>query len=357
MKTALFETHVKLQARMIPFAGWEMPIQYKGILAESSDVRNCGGIFDVSHMGRIHISGDQSTNLLDWIETGNIETLRQGRARYSLICNEAGGILDDTVTYRLDDNKYLLICNASNRDTILDWINLWRKEKYPDTHIDDITPDTVMIAVQGPSVATLMDQISPQQPSSLRFFGCMEISVSGIKALIGRTGYTGEDGFELVINTKDGAKIWNILMNHGMSPCGLGARDVLRLEAGLALHGSDIDPSVSPLEAGLGRFVKLKKDFIGAPVLRLQQQSGLKKQLVGLYVEGRNIPRHGYPICLQEDVVGKISSGGYSPALDRNIAMGYVPPQWSSLGQNLKVDIRGKLAEATVTALPFYTRK
>ena len=357
MRTALYQTHLGLKARLVPFAGWEMPVQYTGILAESRAVRTKGGIFDVSHMGRIYISGPEATDLLDWIQTGNIGTLREGRARYSLVCNEEGGILDDTVTYRLAEDRYLLICNAANRDTIVSWIGRWRNERYPQTTINDVTLDTVMIAVQGPAVAVIVDSLCPQQPSSLRFFASMEGAVAGRKAFIGRTGYTGEDGFELVLDAADGPQIWQTLMDHEMAPCGLGARDVLRLEAGLALHGNDMDSTTSPLEAGLDRFVRLGKEFSGADALRHQQETGLKRKLVGLFVEGRSIPRHDHPLRAQGQVVGRVTSGGYSPTLDRNIAMGYVQPQWADPGQSLQVDIRGRLTEALVTTLPFYTRK
>ena len=357
MRTSLYQNHLDAKARMVPFAGWEMPVQYTGILAEASAVRKNGGIFDVSHMGRAYVSGAQATELLEWIQTGNIGNLRMGRARYSLVCDESGGILDDTVTYRLAEDRYLLICNASNRDTVLGWIDRWREDKFPQTTVEDVTTGTAMIALQGPAAAALADRICPQTPSSLRFFASMEGQLLGKKAFIGRTGYTGEDGFELVVDASDGPSTWDALVTGGMTPCGLGARDVLRLEAGLPLHGNDIDPTTSPLEAGLDRFVRLRKEFAGADFLRRQKEEGVSRKLVGLFAEGRSIPRHDYDIKAGEQVVGKITSGGFSPTLDRNIAMGYVQPRWSDTGQNLQIDIRGRLTKATVTTLPFYTRK
>ncbi len=357
MKTPLYQSHLDSKARMVPFAGWDMPVQYTGILAEAVAVRKNGGIFDVSHMGRIYISGTQATELMEWIQTGNIGNLRMGRARYSLVCDESGGIIDDTVTYRLAEDRYLLICNASNRDTVLRWIDRWRGDRYPQTTVEDVTTGTAMIAVQGPAAAALADRICPQNPSSLRFFASMEGQVLGRRAFIGRTGYTGEDGFELVVDASDAPATWESLRSGGMTPCGLGARDVLRLEAGLPLHGNDIDATTSPLEAGLGRFVRLKKEFAGVAVLRRQQEEGVGRKLVGLFAQGRSIPRHNYALQAGEQVVGEVTSGGFSPTLDRNIAMGYVQPRWANPGQNLQVDIRGRVAEATVTTLPFYTRK
>ena len=357
MRTALYDSHVGLGGRMVPFAGWEMPVQYAGILAEANAVRSKGGIFDVSHMGRIYVSGAQATELMEWIQTGRIGNLRLGRARYSLVCDEAGGIMDDTVSYRLEDNRYLLICNASNRTAVSDWLERWQRERFSQTTLEDVTTETVMIAVQGPDAASLVDGMSEETPSSLRFFGSMEATVLGRSAFVGRTGYTGEDGFEIVTDARDGAELWGALNEGGMAPCGLGARDVLRLEAGLPLHGSDIDLTTTPLEAGLGRFVRLGKEFAGSEALRRQKEEGVERSLVGIFSEGRSIPRHDYSILSEGESVGRITSGSYSPTLDRNIAMGYVQTRLSEEGQSLQIDIRGRPTGAMVTSLPFYKRK
>ena len=357
LRTALYGSHVGLGGRMVPFAGWEMPVQYAGILAEANAGRSKGGFFDVSHMGRIYVSGSQVTELMEWIQTGRIGNLRLGRARYSLICKEQGGILDDTVSYRLEENRYLLICNASNRPAVVDWLERWQRERFSQTTLEDVTVDTVMIAVQGPGAASLVDGMSEDAPSSLRFFGSMEATVLGRSVFVGRTGYTGEDGFEIVSDARDGADLWDALHEGGMAPCGLGSRDVLRLEAGLPLHGSDIDLTTTPLEAGLGRFVRLNKDFAGAEALRRQKEEGVGRTLVGLFSEGRSIPRHDYSILSDGESVGRITSGSYSPTLDRNIAMGYVESRLSEEGQRLQIDIRGRPTGAIVTSLPFYRRK
>jgi aminomethyltransferase len=273
------------------------------------------------------------------------------------MCNEAGGIIDDTVTYRLSENKYLLICNASNRSAVTDWINWWIKDKYSSTQVEDATLNTSMIAVQGPYAESLMGSLCFESPSSLKFFSSMDNNINDKDIFIGRTGYTGEDGFEIVVNSLNAPAIWNTLVENGMAPCGLGSRDILRLEASLPLHGSDITPEISPLEAGLNRFVKLDKDFVGSDILKAQDANGITKKLIGLIVQGRNLPRHNYSINSNGTVVGIVTSGAYSPTLDRNIAMGYVFPEHSTPLMKLEVDIRGRIAEAEVTALPFYSRK
>lgn len=356
-RTALYQIHTSLGARIVPFAGWEMPIQYSGILHESRWVRQKGGLFDVSHMGRINVTGPQAAELLDWLQTGHIGNLGLGKARYSLVCNENGGIIDDTVTYRLGDERFLVVCNAGNREPILSWIDFWKNAKYSDTLVEDITLSTAMIAVQGPSSAAIIDRLCPGKPSALKYFSSLESHIEHKNVLIGRTGYTGEDGFEVIIEATEGSWLWQKLVDEEMVSCGLGARDILRLEAGLPLHGNDIDQTTSPLEAGLERFVRLEKDFVGAEALREQQAKGIERKLVGLLVEGRSLARPGYTLQAHGEDVGYITSGGYSPTFDRNIGMGYLPKDFAVEGQRLGVAIRGRLAEAVVTGLPFYRRK
>ena len=354
--TSLYETHTSLNARMVPFAGWDMPVQYTSILAETRAVRANAGLFDVSHMGRLNISGPQAGPFLDWVVTANASDLRQNRARYAMICNEDGGIIDDTVFYRRGEDRYLLVCNASNRQYVVPWLLRWAQERFPDTTIEDNTEATAMIALQGPSTPKILDRLCDINPSGTRTFSATEGIVASVPAFIGRTGYTGEDGFELIVAAQDAPHIWQALMGEGAASCGLGARDVLRLEAALALHGNDIDTSTTPLEAGLERFVRLGKEFVGVDVLRREQEAGSKRRLVGLDVRGRSIAREGYPILAQGTQVGQVTSGTYSPTLDRNIAMGYVTMEFAGLGQKLQVDIRGRLAEAEIVPLPFYSR-
>ena len=356
-RTPLFHTHLSLKGRMVPFAGWEMPVQFTSILAEARAVRTKAGLFDVSHMGRLYLHGPQAPALMDWIATNNAANLKVGRARYTLLCNEKGGIIDDGIFYRLAQDRYLLVCNAANRETVVAWIRKWIQERFTDARLEDSTEATAMIAIQGPAAAELIDSISRDKPSEMRPFSWTEADVAGVHAFIGRTGYTGEDGFELVVPGEKGPDLWSLLMDRGATPCGLGARDVLRLEAGLALHGNDIDTITTPLEAGLERFVRLDKESVGIEMLRKQAKDGPSSRLVGLVVEGRHIPRKGYTIVAQGKNVGQVTSGTYSPTLDRNIAVGYVSRERTALGTHLQVDIRGSATTAGVVALPFYSRK
>ena len=359
-RTGLFQTHVDSGAKMVPFAGWEMPLQYRGIFAETKAVRSDAGIFDVSHMGRLFISGRQAEALLDRLLTANVPALNAGRARYCMVCNEAGGIIDDVVIARLGEDRYLLVCNAANRERVVEWTEGLMAEGLSDVAMDDRTVATALIALQGPSaegiLLSLLGQDALEGPVT-RPFGIQEATIDGQDGLVSRTGYTGEDGVELVLDAEQGPQVWGRLVELGASPCGLGARDVLRLEAGLRLHGTDMDGETTPLEAGLGRYVHMDGDFAGHDALVRQQESGLTRLLVGLSVRGRSVARHGYRLLHQGTPVGVISSGTFSPTLNASIAMGFVPPELAEAGQLLDVDIRGDLTEAEVVALPFYSRR
>jgi aminomethyltransferase len=351
---------------MVPFGGWDMPVQYSGILSEVKAVRTGTGIFDVSHMGRVYLSGPQAGELLDWVLTGSATTLRIGRARYCMICNEAGGVIDDTIFYRLDEQRYLLVPNAGNRDEVVAWLQKWLAERFAGgCDIEDRTLETGLLAVQGPEAAKLVDRLCTladgTSPSGLRMFtwgpGAWTAGELQEKSVfLGRTGYTGEDGFELVVDAADAAAAWDLLVSHGATPCGLGARDVLRLEAGLPLHGHEIDRDTSPIEAGLERFVRQDGEFLGSEVLRKQRQDGVERKLVGLRLPGRSAPRAEYPILYQGEPIGRVTSGSYSPTLDSSIAMGYVLVRYADPGQRLDVDIRGRTTPVEVVPLPFYTR-
>ena len=339
-----------------------MPVQYSGILAEVSAVRKNVGIFDVSHMGRLYISGTKSTEFLDWVLTGSAESLAVGRARYCFICNESGGVIDDTIFYRLEQDRFLLIPNAGNRVTVLDWFQRWIAEKFPTgCQIVDRTMDTVLIAVQGPRAAGLLDALclldSGSPLSSLKMFSWGEGVFKGnLRFFAGRTGYTGEDGFELVVESGDSETIWKSLVDAGAVPSGLGARDVLRLEAGLPLHGHEIDENTTPIEAGLQHFIRSDKEFVGSVALGHQREHGVKNTLVGLTLPGRSAPRAEYPILNQGKQVGRITSGSYSPTLDTSIAMGYVLERHAISGSTLEIDIRGRISPGKVVPLPFYSR-
>lgn len=378
LRTPLYQTHLDLGARLVPFGGWDMPVQYSGILNEVRAVRTAAGIFDVSHMGRLYISGPRAAAFLDRMLTGSASTLRVGRARYCMICNERGGVIDDTIFYRLAGDRYLLVPNAGNRPAVVAWFRRWLDAEFsggesgvpdvPGVSIEDRTAETALIALQGPDSPALLDArcvLKDGAPAaSLRPFSWGEGQFrtgdgAFVAVFVGRTGYTGEDGFELSLEAAAAPAVFGALREDGALPCGLGARDVLRLEAALPLHGHEIDPDTSPIEAGLERFVRAAGAYIGQPALQRQREQGAARKLVGLKLPGRSAPRAGYPIRsggAGGPEVGRITSGSYSPTLDTSIAMGYVPAGYAAPGLTLDVDIRGRVAPAEVVPLPFYTR-
>lgn len=358
LRSTLFQAHLDLGARMVRFGGWDMPVQYpSGILAEVHAIRAASGIFDVSHMGRLYISGPKAVDLLDWVLTGSAATLRVGRARYCMICNERGGVIDDTIFYRLADDRFLIIPNAGNRNAVVAWFKRWNDEKFSGAcELNDRTFDTALIAFQGPGTPSIMDRLCESSVSDLRPFAWTETRMLTASLLVGRTGYTGETGFEVLSQSSDANFVWNELQNAGAIPCGLGARDVLRLEAGLALHGHEIDEDTTPIEAGLERFVSFDKEYIGSDVLRQQRDGGVDRKLVGLRVAGRSAPRAGYGVFHQGQQIGNVTSGSYSPTLDTSIGMGYVLERYTAPDTTLELDIRGRMAQVEVTSLPFYTR-
>ncbi len=359
LQTALHQTHVRLGARMVPFAGFDMPVQYEGILAEARAVRSAAGVFDVSHMGRFTVEGSEARALLDWVHTADIgEAMPLGRARYGLLCNEEGGIIDDGIVYRLADERFMLIANAADAERVYAWLERWRTERFAGARLANITADVAMLAVQGPAAARIVAAISDFDPSAVRPFRIAECSIEGRRAWVARTGYTGEDGVELMPSSADATWLWELLAERGVVPCGLGARDTLRLEAGLLLHGSDMDDSTNPIEAGLERFVALEAgDFCGAEPVRMAARDGTERRLAAFEMRERGaLPRPHAPLLADGAVVGQVSSGGYAPTLDRNIGLGYVPAGLAAPQQRLQVDVRGNLLDATVVALPFYSR-
>ena len=363
LRTSLYDTHVALGARMVPFGGWDMPVQYpSGIIAEVRAVRTGAGLFDVSHMGRAYISGPSATAFLDWALTGSASTLDIGRARYCMICNERGGVIDDTIFYRLSpesngEDRYLLIPNAGNRHRVLDWFSLVISQRFNGAvTIDDQTMQTSLIACQGPAALGIARELSENGLSGLRAFAWTETQMCGAKVLVGRTGYTGEDGVEVMASAAAAPAIWQALTEAGAVPCGLGARDVLRTEAGLPLHGHELDESTTPVEAGLERFVDFDKPFVGRDSLVDQRYHGTQFTLVGLQIPGRSAPRANYALSVLGFPAGQVTSGCYSPTLDTSLGMGYVFPEYSRPGTVLEMDKRGLIEEITVTTLPHYRR-
>jgi aminomethyltransferase len=356
-RTALYDTHLALGGRMVPFAGWEMPLQFEGILAESRAVRATTGLFDVSHMGRIWLRGSQAGALLDWLVTADVTSVGLGRGRYTLICNEQGGIIDDCIFYHLSDEEFLLVANAGNFDDVWNWVNRWRDDKFTSVVLENRTLEVGMIALQGPLAAAILDKIALNISDLIRPFRCRNVSISGVESLVARTGYTGEDGFEIMPDTVNEVQVWCALLEAGAVPCGLGSRDVLRLEAGLLLHGNDMDVARNPFDAGLNRFVNLDSDSVSIPALRRLKDEGVGQKLAGFKMLGRGIARHGYTIFHLGKKVGEVTSGGYSPTLDMAIGLGYVSKKLAVPGCQLTIDVRGKAIDAEVVGLPFYSRR
>lgn len=342
---------------MVPFAGWDMPVQYSSILDEVRTVRNGSGLFDVSHMGRLRFNGAGAAAFLDRFLSASVPSLAIGQGKYNLICNTEGGIIDDAVVYRLAEERFLLVVNASNTQAVLEWIGPELK-KAKDVSFQNITADFAMIAFQGPNAPRIMQGFTTADLSQLKQFRCVETKVKDKDALLCRTGYTGEDGFEIILASQEAESFWLRLMDKGAKPCGLGARDVLRLEAALLLHGNDMTTAINPFESGLEKFVFLdKEDYIPGPALRKIKEKGVLHKLVGFELLDKGIARHGYPILKDGKQLGNVTSGTFSPTLDKSIGMGYVPVALASPGTELQIDLRGKIMEARVVPLPFYSRK
>ena len=356
-RTALVSEHVRLKARMVPFAGWEMPVQYAGIIAEHKAVRSSWGIFDVSHMGRIALEGSGARALLSGLVTADIASLKDGKAKYALVCREDGGILDDVVLLRRGEGRFLLVCNASNSQVVLDWVR-GHVGVVGDVAITDHTLGTVMIAAQGPLARERVDALFGGRLAGLKRFSGEEFPWQGTPVIVSRTGYTGEDGFELIAPAEPGAALWRRLLEDGAAPCGLGARDTLRLEAGLLLHGQDMDVTINPIEAGLDRFVHLDgAGFVGKAAIVKCLKEGLTRKLIGFRALERGpVPRTGFPILENGKPIGRVTSGAFSPSLEVGIGLGYVPPRLGQTGMTLQVDARGKAIDVQVVEPPFYRR-
>ena len=359
-KTPLFEIHKSLGARIVPFAGWEMPVQYSGVMDEHKAVREAAGLFDVSHMGEIEIKGKGALDALQLITTNDASKLSSGEAQYSLICYPEGGIVDDTLVYKINDDKYMLCVNASNVSKDLNWIKGQLKNNM-DTEITDLSDKYALLALQGPRAVEILDALTGDCASKIKAFSFDFIPLCGDNAMVSRTGYTGEDGFEIFIAPEKAAELWTALMDKGrqfgIKPIGLGARDTLRLEMKYTLYGNDIDADTTPLDANLGWVVKLdKKDFIGKDVLYRQKEEGLKKKLIGLVVEGRGIPRPGYELCKDGKNIGHVTSGTMAPSLGIGIAMAYLKADLCEVGTTVDIMIRGKAVIAKVVRPPFYRK-
>ena len=367
-RTPLFDTHVSLGGRMVPFGGWEMPVQYPaGVLAEHHAVRNAVGLFDIGHMGQVDVTGTDALDYLQWVTPGDVSRLEDGQAQYSFLCAEDGGVIDDIIIYRIGDGHFLVIVNASNTDVDFGWMRShlgggMRGVGGDGVSLTLLRPERTLLALQGPRALETLQRCTDTDLSILGYYRVMRAHVAGVEALVARTGYTGERGYEIAFDERHAVTVWNTLLEAGhgyeVVPCGLGARDTLRLEASMPLYGHELDRSVNPFEAGLDRVIRFEKGpFVGAEALKAVQSSGRTRALIGLELTVPGIARMGHPILLPSgEVIGAVTSGGPSPTLRKSIAMGFVPVGQAVEGADLLVEVRGRRLEARVVPLPFYKR-
>lgn len=360
MKTSLYEQHKAQNARIVDFAGWEMPIQYKGIIAEHNATRTRAGLFDVSHMGEISVTGPGAGAFINTLVTNDISKAKAGRAVYSPLCLESGGAVDDLLVYVLGEDQYLLVVNAANTDKDYQWI---RGHAPASLTVENVSRQYAQIAIQGPKALEILQKLTKTDLDSIRYYRFVQdvTDIPGGPGIISQTGYTGEDGFEVYLSWGKAPVLWEALMEEGaplgLVPVGLGARDTLRLESAMPLYGHELSADITPLQAKLSRFVKFDKgDFIGREALLAQSDSGDYTRLIGLTLTDRGIPRAGYPVLAGETVIGEVTSGGQAPYLEKAVALALVPAQYTEPGTELAVGIRGRNIPALVTALPFYKR-
>ncbi len=356
-RTPLYDAHVKAGAKMVPFAGYEMPVQYPtGIIQEHKAVRERAGLFDVSHMGELEIRGGDALGLLQYVTTNDASKVAVGQAQYTVICNADGGAIDDCIIYRFEDH-YMIVVNASNQDRDRDHIMQYA-ERFG-AQVIDRSEETGLLALQGPAAQRVLERITEVQLNTIAYYHFAEGDVAGVPAIISRTGYTGEDGFELYLPADQTAKVWQRILEAGQEeavlPVGLGARDSLRLEMGYVLYGNDLDERRTPLEAGLGWVTKLDKgEFIGREALQQQKSDGVRERLVAFVLKERGFPRHGYEIRIDGEPSGEVTSGAHAPSLEYGIGLAYVPVEAARAGTMIDVMVRGKPVPAEIVRPPFY---
>jgi glycine cleavage system T protein (aminomethyltransferase) len=343
-RTPLHDRHVALGARMVPFAGWEMPVQYEGVIVEHRAVRRDAGAFDVSHMGELEVEGPRATELLQSALSNDLGRIEPGQAQYTLLTNEQGGIIDDLIVYRLDPFRYLLIVNASNREAAYEWL---KDRELRGSDVRDVSDEYGLIAVQGPRA---LERLGLDPAPAFTF---AEGAVGGVTCMVNRTGYTGEQGVELMAMADEAGELWDAVLERGVAPCGLGARDSLRLEVCYPLHGNDIGPDTDAISAGLGWACALDKEFTGVEELRRIKDEGPERRLVAFVMEERAVPRQGMPIVEG----GEVTSGTHSPMLDVGIGLGYVPAGLAQPGTELTIDVRGRHRRARTVEKPIYKRE
>ncbi|HET7484485.1 MAG TPA: glycine cleavage system aminomethyltransferase GcvT [Solirubrobacterales bacterium] len=352
LRTPLYEKHLELGAKLVDFAGWEMPVQYEGIMEEHSAVRTHAGVFDVSHMGEVEVEGPGALAFLQRVLSNDVAKVEVGEAQYSCLCNEEGGVLDDLFAYRLGGDRYLIVTNSANHGTDLAWLGRWSRSF--DVAVRDVADRYAMLAVQGPHARGIVGvALGVELPSRMRVSA---VRIGGRPALACGTGYTGEDGVELLIDPEVAPAIWAELLDAGVVPCGLGARDTLRLEVCFHLHGNDLTLDRNPIEAGLGWCCKEETGFVGAEVIASARREGPSERLVPFKIEGTGIPRQGNPVLSGEDRVGTVTSGTFSPSLEVGIGMAYVSSGLAEPGAEVEIDVRGKRRPARIASKPLYRK-
>ncbi|WP_342432295.1 glycine cleavage system aminomethyltransferase GcvT [Neobacillus sp. FSL H8-0543] len=361
-RTPLFEVYKEYGGKTIDFGGWELPVQFSSIKEEHEAVRTKAGLFDVSHMGEVEVKGPDSLKYLQKMMTNDFSKMKNGGAKYTAMCYENGGTVDDLLVYKIEENHYLLVVNASNIDKDYKWLE---EHLEGEVTIENLSEDTALLAIQGPLAEKVLQKIAGETDlGKIGYFKFQQqVKLNGISALVSRTGYTGEDGFEVYCDSKDAVKIWRDILyagkEEGVLPCGLGSRDTLRFEATLALYGQELSPEISPLEAGIGFAVKLSKDddFIGKTALIKQKGNGIGRKLAGIEMIDRGIPRHGYPVYKGEERIGEVTTGTQSPTLKRSIGLVLAKKEYTELGTEVEVEIRGKRIKAIIVPTPFYKKE
>ena len=360
LRTPLHDRHAAAGARLVPFAGFEMPVQYRSILEEHRAVRSAAGLFDPSHMGEVHISWPEAVAFLRYALVSDPGALEPGQAQYSMLCQEDGGIVDDLICYHVD-GAYLVVCNAANHDAVVEHLTVLLAHGDFDATLDDRSERTALVAPQGPAAAGVLARLTDLPLETIGNYRAMRGTVAGVDCLVARTGYTGEDGFELFCGARHAGHLWDALLEaggeDGLIPAGLGARDTLRLEAGMPLYGNELDRETNPFEANLGRVVKLDKgEFVGRAALAAVQQAGPRRKLIGLVMQENAIPRAGYAVRQDGTDVGAVTSGTASPTLGEKVAMAYVPAELAGIGTSFEVVVRDRPYRAEQVKLPFYKR-
>lgn len=359
-RTRLYSYHREHSTRLIDFFGWEMPVEYSGIVKEHTAVRNKAGLFDVSHMGEITIFGKQALDLVQYLTPNDASRLTRNKAQYSALTTPQGTFVDDLLVYCLDSDHYMLVVNAANSEKDLDWILRYAGDF--NVAVTNRSDDYTQLALQGPNSVSILQSLTEIDIENLGSFGVEYGRVASEDAIVSRTGYTGEDGFEIYTLSERPDRIWNALLDAGTDrgtiPVGLGARDTLRLEARLMLYGNDIDETTTVLEAGLGWLIKFKKeDFLGREILLKQKEEGIRRKIVGFEIQGRSIARPHYPVFVKGKKVSKVNSGSFSPTLQKSIGLTYLPIEHSEIGMEFEIEVRGKRISAKVVPTPFYTRQ